>query len=199
MINYHSHILNLGDDYLKISTDYNIQFENSEETYLIEPPPKLTEFISKRFDSSNFDFYKIYFKSIEINKVTRVTDYKGICGLLSLPIGILSGSCISTTQKTYFGIDITPYAILSSKCSFIICCPKSSCITSQTIFSLIKELSVESFGSLDTLSRDIYRKNPNWYIIYWDVKNMIEISIHGSINNIFSHEDLSTLKNFAIE
>ena len=194
MINYHSHILNLEDDSLKISTDYNIQFENSEETYLIEPPPKLTEFISKSFDSSNFDLYKIYFKSIEINKVTRVTDYKGICGLLSLPIGILSGSCVSTTQKTYFGVDVTLNAMLSSKCSFIICTPKSNCITSQTIFSLIKELSAESFISLDTLSKNIYHKNSNLYIIDWELKNTIEISVRGNINKIFSHEDLSALK-----
>ena len=68
MINYHSYILNLGDDLLKISADYNIQFEDHEETYLIEPPSPLVKFISESFDSSNFDFYRVYFESIETKK-----------------------------------------------------------------------------------------------------------------------------------
>lgn len=199
MINYHSYILNLEDDLLKISADYNIQFENHDETYLIEPPSRFVEFISKSFDSGNFDFYKLYFTSIETKKVTRVTDYKGVCGLLSLPIDILSGSCISTTHKTYFGVDTAHDAMLSSKCSFIICCPKSNHITSQTIFSFIKELSAESFNSIDTLSRNICKKNSNLYTIAWDVKNMIELSVCGNINKVFSHERLSALKNIAIE
>lgn len=195
MINYYSYVLTFDDDFLKICADYNIQFETHEETYCMEPPPKLVEIISNGFDSRNFDFYKIYFKPIEIKKVTCVTDYRGIRGLLSLPAGILCGSCVSTTHKVYFGVDTAHDAMLSSKDSFIICCPKFNCITSETIFSLIKELPAESFNSFDVLSKDIYLRNSNLYVINWNVRNMIELSVRGNINKVFSSENLSALKN----
>lgn len=195
MINYHSYVLNIDDNSLKVSADYHVQFETHEETYFIEPPPKLIEIVSKVFDSSNFDFYKVYFKPMEIKKVTRITDHRGIWGLLSLPAGIFSGSCVSTTQKIYFGIDATNAAILSSKCNFIICCPKSDGITAETVFSFIKKLPAESFNSIDVLSKNIYRQDSNLCIINWNAKNMIELSVLGNINKVFSHENLSALKN----
>ena len=198
MINYHSYVLTLGDDYLKISADYNVQFETHDETYFIEPPPKLVEIISKNFES-NFDFYKVYFKPIEIKKVTRVTDYRGVGGLSSLPAGIFNGSCVSTTQKIYFGMDAAQDAMVSSKCNFIICCPKSSGLTAETVFSFIKKLPAESFNSVDVLSKSIYSQDSNLYIINWDAKNMIELSVRGNINKVFSQENLSALKNLAIK
>ena len=72
MINYHSYVLNINDDSLKVSADYNVQFETHEEIYFIEPPKKLVQFISKIFNSSNFDFYKVYFKPMEISKVNYI-------------------------------------------------------------------------------------------------------------------------------
>lgn len=196
MINYHSYVLNLDDDSLKISANYNIQFETYEETYVIEPQPKLMEIISKAFDSSTFDFYKVYFKQVEKEKVTRITDYRGIWGLLSLPTGTFSGSCTSKTQKIYFGIDTANDAMLSSKCSFIICCPKSNGVTAETIFSLIKKLPAESFDSMDVLSENIYQQDPNLYIINWNAKTLIELSVRGNINKVFSPENLFALKIF---
>ena len=198
MINYHSYVLTLGDDYLKISADYNVQFETHDETYFIEPSPKLVEIISKNFES-NFDFYKVYFKPIEIKKVTRVTDYRGVWGLSSLPAGIFNGSCVSTTQKIYFGMDAAQDAMVSSKCNFIICCPKSSGLTAETVFSFIKKLPAESFNSVDVLSKSIYSQDSNLYIINWDAKNMIELSVRGNIYKVFSQENLSALKNLAIK
>lgn len=200
MINYFPHVLNIKDNSLKISVDYNIQFENpKEETYHIEPPAQLTRIISESFDSSNFDFYSIYFDAIETKNVSRMTDYKGICGLLSLPVDILSGSCVSPTHKIYFGVCTAHSAMLSPKCNFIICCPKSDCISAQVVFSLIKKLPAESFNSIDTLTKDIYQKNPNLYIVSWDVKDMIELSLQGNVNKIFSQESLSALKNIVIK
>lgn len=199
MINYHSYVLNINDDSLKVSADYNVQFETHEEIYFIEPPKKLVQFISKIFNSSNFDFYKVYFKPMEISKVNRITDYRGIWGLLSLPTGIFNGSCVSTTQKIYFGLDAAQDAMVSSKSNFIICCPKSSGLTAETVFSFIKKLPAESFNSVDVLSKGIYRQDSNLYIINWDAKNMIELSIRGNINKVFSQENLSALKNLAIK
>lgn len=199
MINYHSYVLNVNDDSLKVSADYNVQFETHEEIYFIEPPPQLVQFISKIFNSSNFDFYKAYFKPMEISKVNRITDYRGIWGLLSLPTGIFNGSCVSTTQKIYFGLDAAQDAMVSSKSNFIICCPKSSGLTAETVFSFIKKLPAESFNSVDVLSKGIYRQDSNLYIINWDTKNMIELSIRGNINKVFSQENLSALKSLPIK
>lgn len=199
MINYHSCILNLCDDFLKISVDYNIQFETQDETYFVEPPLKLTEIISEKFDSGNFDFYKVYFKSLETEKVTRITDYKGVWGLLSLPVGVLEGSCVSSTHKIYFGIDTADNAMKAMKCGFAVCCPKSDCITPQTVFSLIKELPAESFISPDILAKGIRQKKSGLYIVYWNIKDMIELSVCGDINKIFSEESLSALKNMVTE
>lgn len=199
MINYHSYVLTLGDDFLKIGVDYNIQFRTQEETCLVEPPPELVEIISKSFDSSNFDFFKVYFKPIEIKKVTRVTDYRGVWGLLSCSAGVFSGSCISATHKIYFGVDTARNALLCSNCNFIICCPKSNSITSETVFSLIKELPAESFNSIDTLSRDIYQKDSNLYIVNCNVKDMIEVSVLGDINKVFLPENLFRLKSIVMK
>lgn len=199
MINYHSCLLNLCDDFLKISVDYNIRFETQDETYFVEPPLELTEIISEKFDSGNFDFYKVYFKSLETEKVTRITDYKGVWGLLSLPVGVLKGSCVSSTHKIYFGIDTADSAMEAVKCGFAVCCPKSDRMTPQTVFSLIKELPAESFISPDILAKGICQKKSGLYIVYWNIKDMIELSAYGDINKIFSGESLSALKNMVTE
>ena len=136
---------------------------------------------------------------MDIKKVTRITDYKGIWGLLSLPAGIYCGSCVSTTQKIYFGIDTGNDAVLSSKCSFIVCSPKTNRITAETVFSFIKKLPAESFNSIDVLSKNIYQQDSNLYILNWGAKDRIEVSVYGNINEIFTQENLSALKNLALK
>lgn len=199
MINYISHVVEFEDDLLKISVNYNVQFQScKDETYCVVPPRQIMGTISKVFNPQQFDFFSVSVQSLPLEKVTRVTDYKGVYGLLSLPPGALEGSITSKTHKVYFGVDRTQDVEVLSKCAFVVCSNKSENITIQDVFDCVKNLSVNLFYSSENLSHDIYEYDHRLYIINLNLKENIELSVYGNIRKVFSPQQLTNLKNIKI-
>lgn len=194
MIYYHSYSYDSDSYYLKASIDYYIQFKDANESYSITPPYVWFNVISDKLKSENYNFYKIYFTSVENNKVNRITDYQKVWGLMSLPTGIIDGGFCITTKKVYFGIDITNKMDFYPKCHIIVCTPKKEHINLNKLSEIIKNFCDGTTNCIEKLSQEIYRQNKNSYIVSWNITDRIIFSVYGNVQNIFSSSDFEFKK-----
>ena len=194
MVHYRSCEISVNKECLKLSVDYCIQFENQkqDENYCINLPERIVDTIKENFPPSDFDFYQVCFVKMQNDKVNRVTDYKGVWGLLSRSDGLASGSSITEKHKIYYGIALMKGADLS-QCKIIICAPKKHGKSYKDIFAYIENLDANCFDSLETLAGAIYQQDSKLYIASWDVYENIEVSVYGDIKQVFSEEAITKL------
>ena len=189
MIQYRICDFEKKDMYFRISADYVIQFENEEEVYSVSLPKKWIDILELKISIQEYDVYKIFFRTLKKENVSRITDYKKIWGLMKMNPGIKDDFYETASHKIYFGIDKVNALDFSYGEQIILCKPKNSFLNIDRVFSCVEKHYMGNADSMQILANEIISNENDLYVITWDVDEHINLKIHGEVENTFFYFD----------
>lgn len=97
--------ISFHNDFIELTADSYTQLQTvRDENVEIGIPKCWPDTIVERLRPESFDVYHIYTAAVPKEQVSRVTDYKGIWGILKIPQGEHCGYYDRANRRIYYGI-----------------------------------------------------------------------------------------------
>lgn len=193
MIVYDNYVLEKEHNYVAFSVEAMRIIERDEMVELGCMPIQWNEALHAKIDFEKYDQYCVCIHEVAHGFYNRLTDYKGIWGLLSLPQGIAGHAYDVERGRVYWGIMEAPQAPswykISDMCFLL---PKGALFPVDTLKELLEEYHI---GFEICPNRSFFEKLlnviPNSYLMYYKEGQNYKLELYGAfVENLFVKKDI---------
>lgn len=179
--------------HVRLSAEMTVQFEDASEEYISGTPKWWDDRILQAFPTDHYRSLFICTQTVPSEKVSRISDYKQVWGLKSMPQGSFADAYTTDAGKVYFGIVEAEFC--SGMSETVLLVEKGHEVAHRDVFEVFKRCRYEFKRSDDSALRQVCALAEGLILLRYDI-HKVSLDIYGKdIEPLFSGVDLMQYEN----
>lgn len=179
--------------HVRLSAEMTVQFEDASEEYISGTPKWWDDRILQALPIDRYRSLFICTQTVPSEKVSRISDYKQVWGLKSMPQGSFADTYTTDAGKVYFGIVEAEFC--SGMSETVLLFQKGHEVAHRDVFEVFKRCRYDFKRSDDPALRQVCALAEGLILLRYDI-HKVSLDIYGKdIEPLFSGVDLMQYEN----
>lgn len=179
--------------HVRLSAEMTVQFEDADEKFAPGTPKWWDDRIMQALPIDRYRSLFICTQTVPSEKVSRISDYKQVWGLKSMPQGSFADAYTTDAGKVYFGIAEAEFS--SGMSETVLLVQKGHEAAYRDVFEVFKRCRYDFKQSDDSALRQVCELAEGLILLRYDI-HKVSLDIYGKgVESLFSGVDLTQYEN----
>ena len=179
--------------HVRMSAEMTVQFEDADEEFAPGTPKWWDDRILQALPTDRYRSLFICAQTVPREKVSRISDYKQVWGLKSMPQGDFADAYTTDAGKVYFGIVEAEFC--SGMSETVLLVEKGHEVAHRDVFEVFKHCRYDFKQSDDSALRQVCELAEGLILLRYDI-HKVSLDIYGKgVESLFSGVDLTQYEN----
>ena len=179
--------------HVRLSAEMTVQFADASEEFTSGTPKWWDDRILQAFPTDRYRSLFICTQTVPSENVSRISDYKQVWGLKSMPQGSFADAYTADAGKVYFGIVEAEFS--SGMSETVLLVENGHEVAHRDVFEVFKRCRYDFKQSDDSALRRVVELAEGLILLRYDI-HKVSLDVYGKgVEPLFSGVDLTQYEN----